>query len=355
MRKWKGKATHQKKAVKATNWLLSCSRHLILQGLLLFLFSNTNAQPAIVIHGGAGTISRKSLTPELDRIYRATLDSSLKAGYKILLNGGSSVDAVEASLKLLEDSPLFNAGKGSVLNSEGFAEMDASIMSGKDLKAGAVAVTRHIKNPIAAARVVMENSPHVMLSGKGAETYVQSRGVMLVDSTYFIIEQRTRQLDKVKRILELKKSDTTGFIFTDEKFGTVGAVALDIHGNLAAATSTGGMTNKRFGRIGDSPVIGAGTYANNKTCAVSCTGHGEYFIRAVAAHDVSAMMEHGQRSLTESMKHVVHSKLKSMGGEGGMIGIDAQGNIAMEFNSEGMYRGFMNKDGCKVFIYKDDN
>lgn len=270
---------------------------------LFFLSAETYAQKvAIAIHGGAGTIRRENMSPEIERDYRIMLDSALRHGYRLLENGSSSVDAVEAAIRILEDSPLFNAGKGSVLNSEGVAEMDASIMSGKDLKAGSVAVTRHIKNPISAARVVMERSKHVMLSGRGAETFVSAHGVILVDSLYFIVDQRKQQLRKIKEKEQNQKplpgsADTTGMLVTDEKFGTVGAVALDRVGNIAAGTSTGGMTNKRFGRIGDSPIIGAGTYANNRTCAISSTGHGEYFIREVAAHDVSSMIEYGKFTL----------------------------------------------------------
>lgn len=306
----------------------------------------------IVIHGGAGTITKKNMTPELEAEYRMKLKEALNAGYAILEKGGSSVDAVEAAIKILEDSPLFNAGKGSVFTSAGTVEMDASIMNGKDLSAGSVAVVRRIKNPITAARAVMEKSKHVMMTGIGAESFAKIKGIEMVDTSYFFVKQRYDQLQKIKA---KEKSDTTGVIFTDQKFGTVGAVALDKQGNIAAGTSTGGMTNKKFGRIGDSPIIGAGTYASNKTCAISCTGHGEYFIRAAVAHDVSSRMEYGGISLSEAARIVVQEKLKAMGGEGGLIGIDAKGNFTMEFNSEGMYRGYMLKDKEPVIlIYRSE-
>jgi L-asparaginase / beta-aspartyl-peptidase len=302
------------------------------------------AQPVtIVIHGGAGTITKANMSPEKEKQYRAAIDSALRMGYAILEKGGSSLDAIEAALMILENDPLFNAGRGSVLN--------ASIMDGSTLMAGSVAGVHHIKNPITAARAVMQKSEHVMMVGDGAEKFAKRHGVVLVPSDYFITPIRQQQLQKAKE----KTPDTTGFVFTDQKFGTVGAVAIDKKGNIAAATSTGGMTNKKYGRVGDSPIIGAGTYANNKTCAISCTGHGEYFIREVAAHQVSALMEFGKYSLKDAMRIVIQEKLKPKGGEGGMIGIDAKGNYWMEFNSEGMYRGFMNKAGeTHVFIYKSE-
>jgi beta-aspartyl-peptidase (threonine type) len=323
--------------------------------LLFYIFSfillSVHGQPvAIVIHGGAGTITKASMSPEREKQYRAALDKALRAGYTILEKGGTSLDAIQAVIMILEDDPLFNAGKGSVLNNKGVVEMDASIMDGRSLKAGSVAGIHHVKNPITAARAVMDKSEHVMMVGDGAEQFAKRHNIVLVDSSYFITPVRQEQLKKVKQKLA---PDTTGFIFTDEKFGTVGAVAIDKYGNIAAGTSTGGMTNKKYGRVGDSPIIGAGTYANNRTCAISSTGHGEYFIREVAAHQVSALMEIGKLSLREAMQIVIQEKLKPVGGEGGMIGIDARGNFWMEFNSEGMYRGYMNTpDSSHVFIYR---
>lgn len=329
------------------------NRILLTYLLAVLCFDLSAQQIGLVIHGGAGTITKKNMSPELEREYRNTLTEALNKGYEVLEKGGSSVDAVEATIHILEDSPLFNAGRGSVLTSEGTVEMDASIMSGKDLKAGSVAVVKHIKNPISAARLVMDKSKHVMMTGKGAESYAMSCGLEFKDSSYFIVKQRFEQLKKAK---SLEKADTTGLVeYKDLKFGTVGAAALDKSGNIAAGTSTGGMTNKKFGRIGDAPIIGAGTYANNKTCAVSCTGHGEYFIREVAAHDVSAIMEYTGATIEQAAKKVVHEKLLKMGGEGGMIGIDAKGNVMMEFNSEGMYRGYIKEKGkAMTFIYKNE-
>ncbi len=319
---------------------------------------------AIVIHGGAGTILKDSMSPQLEQQYIAKLNEALKAGYDVLAKGGTSMDAVVASIKVMEDSPLFNAGKGSVFNHEGKNEMDASIMDGKTLNAGAVAGVHTIKNPIVGARAVMEKSPHVMLTGDGADKFAKEQGLQVEDPKYFYDEKRWQQLQQIKKQEKITldhSSDTTGWVHPkdaefihDKKFGTVGCVALDKYGNLAAGTSTGGMTNKKWGRVGDSPIIGAGTYANNKTCAVSCTGHGEYFIRNVVAYDVSAMMEYKGMTLEQATSEVVMKKLKAQGGEGGLIAIDAKGNIAMPFNTAGMYRAYMKKDGkSEVKIYNE--
>jgi beta-aspartyl-peptidase (threonine type) len=324
---------------------------------------------ALVIHGGAGTILKESLSPELEKEYTAKLNEALKTGYDILAQGGTSLDAVVATIKVMEDSPLFNAGKGSVFANDGTNSMDAAIMDGKTKEAGAVAGVYAIRNPIEAARAVMEKSPHVILSDDGADQFARQIGLKTEEPSYFFDEKRWKQFQEVKKLDELKLDhsapplpepiDTTGSIKTispesgssddatgaDKKFGTVGCVALDKYGNLAAGTSTGGMTNKKWDRIGDSPIIGAGTYANNKTCGVSCTGHGEYFIRNVVAYDVSAMMEYKGVTLEQAAKEVVMKKLKEQGGEGGLVAMDAKGNITMPFNTPGMYRGYMKKNG----------
>lgn len=321
---------------------------------------SVNQNFGFVIHGGAGTILKSNMTPELEEEYRAKLKEALLAGYNILKNDGSSLDAVEAAIRIMEDSPLFNAGKGAVFTSEGTNELDASIMDGKTQKAGAVAAVKRIKNPISVARLVMEQSPHVMMVGDGAETFAKQKGVELVSPDYFYTERRWKELQrakekeqqeagrpkKVSRNLDAEYADVT-------KYGTVGAVALDKQGNLAAATSTGGKTNKKYGRVGDSPIIGAGTYANNRTCAVSGTGDGEFFIRGVVAYDISAQMEYQGKSLKEAANTVIE-KLGKLGGTGGIIAIDRNGNITMPFNTEGMYRGFVGADGkIVVEIYKD--
>lgn len=314
-------------------------------------------QYSIVIHGGAGTILKEDMTAELEQAYIKGLEESLAAGYAVLEEGGSAVNAVKAALVVLEDNLLFNAGRGSVFTKKGVQEMDAAIMDGKDLSAGSVAGIRNIRNPIELATEVMHNSNHVFLSGKGANDFAIKQGIKLEPDEYFFSQFRYDQWK------EIRDSDNYSLDHThqgleelmkDKKFGTVGAVACDQNGNIAAATSTGGMTNKKYGRIGDSPLIGAGTYANNKTCAISCTGHGEPFIRAVAAHDVSCLMEYKGLSLQQAMNEVVNNKLVKMDGEGGMIGIDATGNTAMVFNSAGMYRGMKNSNGIsKIGIYKD--
>ena len=290
----------------------------------------------IVIHGGAGTILKKNMSDEKERLYKEKLKEAISIGYQILKDGGSSLDAVEQTILILENSPLFNAGKGAVFTHEMKNELDASIMDGSNLNAGAVAGVTIIKNPIKAARAVMEESEHVLLAGKGAESFAIAQNIDTVNPSYFYTEKSANSLKS--RI-------------GNEKHGTVGCVALDINGNLAAGTSTGGMTNKKWGRIGDSPIIGAGTYANNKTCAVSCTGWGEFYIRGVVAHDISAMMEYGGLSLKEAAQKVVHEKLTQLGGTGGIIAIDQKGNIVMEFNTKGMYRGKYNDRGLEIKIY----
>jgi beta-aspartyl-peptidase (threonine type) len=308
----------------------------------------------LAIHGGAGTIERSKMTPEKESEYRDGLERALTAGYEILKRGGSSLDATEAAVCVLEDDPHFNAGRGSVFTSAGTNEMDASIMDGKTLKAGAVGSVKHIKNPIGLARLVMEKSPHVMLDCAGGEAFAKANGIELVTQKYFFTQERWDALQKIKAA-EKKRTSGGGksFIITDQdRHGTVGAVALDKDGNLAAATSTGGTTNKLPGRIGDTPVIGAGTYANNQTCAVSCTGDGEYFIRTAAAHEVSALMEYGGMTLQEAAQSALDA-VKKLGGTGGLIAIDRKGDIALPFNTNGMYRGYVDPDGKFVVeIYK---
>jgi beta-aspartyl-peptidase (threonine type) len=307
----------------------------------------------IAIHGGAGTIERSKMTPEKEREYRAALERALTAGYQILKRGGSSLDATEAAVRVLEDDPHFNAGKGSVFTSAGTNEMDASIMDGKTLKAGAVASVKHVKNPIGLARLVMEKSPHVMLDCAGAEAFAKENGIELVDEKYFFTQERWDALQKIKAA---EKHGGVGgkrfFISEHDRHGTVGAVALDKNGNFAAATSTGGMTNKMPGRIGDTPVIGAGTYANNRTCAVSCTGDGEYFIRAGAAREVSTLMEYRGMKLPEAAQAALDA-VKKLGGSGGLIAIDKSGEVALPFNTNGMYRGYIDPNGKFVIeIYR---
>lgn len=292
--------------------------------------------PRLVIHGGAGTILKSEMSDAKELAYKGALKDSLDAGYKILEAGGNAVDAVTAAIMSLEDCPLFNAGKGAVFNAEGKHEMDASIMSGIDLSAGAATGIRNVRNPIVLAKAIMQKSEHVFLMGEGAEKFAHSQELAFENDDYFYDTLRYEQWQKIK------STDTFQLDHTSEKkFGTVGAVAIDANGNLAAGTSTGGMTNKRFGRVGDSPIIGAGTYANNKTCAISCTGHGELFIRSVVAYDISCLMEYKGLSLEEACRIVVHEKLVKIGGEGGLIAIDHHGNIALPFNSDGMYRGWM--------------
>ena len=301
---------------------------------------------AIAIHGGAGTIVRNSMTPEKEAYYKRGLREALLAGETILKSGGTSFDAVEAAISTLEDNPLFNAGKGAVFTHDGKHEMDASIMKGDDLMAGAVAGVQNIKNPIRLARAVMEKSEHVLLSGSGANEFAKKMNVEFMPDDYFFVQLRYDQLQQALQ------SDTIVLDHTlpeDKKFGTVGAVALDSHGNLAAGTSTGGMTNKKHGRVGDTPLIGAGTYANNKTCAISCTGHGEFFIRSVVAYDISCLIEYKGLSLKDACNLVVKDKLVKLGGEGGLIALDINGNIELPFNSEGMYRASL-KEGEEMYI-----
>src|SRR5688572_17378162 len=332
----------------------------LLLGLNLIAFSQKTYPITLVIHGGAGNISRQNMTAEKEKAYQEGLNAALTAGYAILEKGGTSLDAVEAAVRVMEDSPLFNAGKGAVFTNEGKNELDAAIMDGSNLKAGSVASVSTVRNPISAARAVMERSEHVMMVGRGAEIFAQEKGLQIVSPEYFFTEPRFKQLQKAREDEKPKldhSSDTTGSILPifleGKKFGTVGAIALDKHGNLAAATSTGGMTNKRYGRVGDAPIIGAGTYANNQTCAVSATGHGEYFIRYAVAHDVSALMEYKKRSVKKAAEEVVMEKLVKAGGEGGVIALDRKGNIAMPFNSSGMFRGFKTEKESEVKIFKD--
>lgn len=306
---------------------------------------------AMVIHGGAGTILKANMSEEKEADYNQALSSALEIGKTILANGGTSTEAVTQTIKYMENSPLFNAGKGAVFTNAGTNELDASIMRGNDLQAGAVGGLTTIKNPIMAALAVLEKSEHVFMVGEGADLFAKAQGIESIEPDYFKTERRWESLQKVK-----EKEKEIGYESTElseSKFGTVGAVALDKQGNIVAGTSTGGMTNKRYNRIGDSPVIGAGTYASNKTCGVSCTGHGEYFIRYAVAHDVSAMMEYGGHSLEQATTHIIQKKLKQAGGSGGLIALDAQGNISMPFNTAGMYRGYVTDKEKYIGIYKE--
>ncbi len=317
-----------------------------LWGCLVSTVLSQSQRFGIVIHGGAGKILRSNMTSESEAEYTNKLNEVLEAGYKILDKGGSALDAVNAAINLMEDSPLFNAGKGAVLTEKGIAELDASIMDGKNLMAGAVAGIRHVKNPINLARLVMEKSPHVMMIGDGAEEFGKENNIEMVENSYFITKERWGQYQKMLEKAEERKKA--------EKHGTVGAVALDKRGNLAAGTSTGGMMMKKFGRVGDAPIIGAGTYANNNTCAVSATGHGEYFIRLGIARDISSLMEYKNYSLIEAANEVIIKKLGKLGGDGGIIAIDKNGNIALPFNTEGMFRGYrLNNDQPVVKMYNE--
>ena len=307
----------------------------------------------IVIHGGAGTILKANMTPELEKEYRQVLAEAVAVGHGILNAGGTSQEAVEKTIHVMEDSPLFNAGKGSVLTAEGHASLDASFMDGKTLNAGAISGVQHIKNPITTAIAVMEQSPHVMLSGKGADAFAASLGLDTVPNNYFITERRKNAL---KRVQEREASEVSFYdpFIRDSKFGTVGCVALDKAGNLAAGTSTGGMTNKKWDRIGDAPIIGAGTYANNNSCGVSATGWGEFFIRSVVAHDIAALVEYKGVDIKTAAKTVLQ-KVADLGGDGGVIVLDRKGNVAMEFNTEGMYRAHMDAQGnLTIKIYGDE-
>lgn len=307
---------------------------------------------AIAMHGGAG--APPNLPAERRAEYEAKLEEALRTGYAILEKGGSSLDAVEAAVRVLEDSPLYNAGRGAVLTNEGTAELDASIMEGKTRNAGAVASVKHVRNPISLARKVMEESPHVLLVGDGAEVFAKEQRQPLVDNEYFRTERRIEQWRRTHE-REQRQEGASFDVEEREKMGTVGAVALDREGNLAAATSTGGRHYKKFGRVGDSPIIGAGTYADNETCAVSATGHGEYFIRGAIAYDIAAIMRYKGLTVKEAAESRIHEKLAGMGGTGGVIAIDAKGNIAMPFNTDGMYRGSIDTKGeLKVAIYSDE-
>lgn len=309
-----------------------------------------NRKFSIAIHGGAGTLVKGMMTPEKEKEYKTALELSLNQGYEILRNGGRAVDAVEEAVKQLEDSHLFNAGRGSVFTNAGTHEMDASIMEGKTLQAGAVSLITGIKNPISLARSVMEKSEHVFLAGEGAMRFAEKFGFTLESPEYFHDEFRYQQWQEIK---DSESFQLDHSVNKDSKFGTVGAVACDQYGDLAAATSTGGMTNKRWGRIGDSPMIGAGNYANNKTCAVSCTGSGEFFIRGVVAYDVSCLMEYKGLSLEEAARQVVEERLLGIGGDGGLIAVDAQGNVTLPFNTEGMYRAYQTSENSReILIYK---
>ena len=309
--------------------------------LIIILFSCNNHDEnkiAIVIHGGAGIILKENISKSKEDSIINKLDEAISKGWELLKDGESSEIAVIETIKILEDSPLFNAGKGSVFNSEGKVENDASIMRGNDLNAGASSGTSNVKNPITLAANIMNYSEHVFLSGKGAESFAKNRNLEIVDNEYFHTEFRYNQLLNKK---------------VEDKYGTVGCVAIDVNGNIVAGTSTGGMTNKKWGRIGDSPIIGAGTYANNSTCGISSTGSGEYFIRTVAAFQVSTLLENHNYDLKKAMSKVIHEKISGIGGDGGMIGIDKNSNISMDFNTAGMYRAFVNKNGQKqILLYE---
>jgi beta-aspartyl-peptidase (threonine type) len=339
--------------------LLLCAKYefeemkqLILTAWCLFFLTNLSiaqdaTMPSIVVHGGAGTMAPGLLTDSLEREIRQTLDRATDEGYNIMKRGGSAVDAVEAAIVLLENSPLFNAGRGAVMTQTGQHTLDASIMDGNGRGAGAVASVTTVKNPIKAARAVMLHSPHVLLAGEGAEAFAKDQNLKIVDNSYF-----TTPGIKARWMGSKHKSGSLNQAPNEvEKFGTVGAVAIDKEGNIAAGTSTGGMMNKRYGRIGDSPIIGAGTYADNATCGVSCTGHGEYFIRLGVAKEISDQMTFGNKTLDQAAKHTLHERLEGMGGSGGLIAIDHLGNIVMEFNTPGMYRAYRNGNESKVEIY----
>jgi L-asparaginase / beta-aspartyl-peptidase len=324
-------------------------RHLFFFLMLLSLGAVLYAQPekkyAMVIHGGAGVMDKKNMSSEMQREYISALNRALQVGDSVLANGGTCLDAVEKTIVILEDSPLFNAGKGAVFTHEGTVELDASVMEGNTLKAGAIAAVKDIKNPIRAARAVMEKSEHVMLNGAGASEFAKKQGLELVSNDYFYTEKR---LKSIQEILKKEREEST-----NDKHGTVGCVALDEYGNIAAGTSTGGMNNKKYGRIGDSPIIGAGTYADNKTGGFSCTGHGEYFIRLGFSRDISALIEYKKLNIQDACREEI-SKLTQMGGTGGVVGLDRLGNVAMEFNTSGMFRGFIKSTGEKqVAIFKE--
>ena len=349
-----------KNIFKTISLVVSCS--IILLSCNNQPVETQNTKYVMVIHGGAGTIEKQHMTPEKEQAYQAALKEALQKGYDLLQEGKSALDAVGAAVNVLENSPLFNAGKGAVFTNEGKNELDASIMDGQTLKAGAVAGVTTIKNPINAARAVMDKSEHVMMVGKGAEQFAAANGCDTVPASYFFTQERWDQLQRTIQEeehgraafndTEIRKSKISGISDADKKFGTVGAVALDQNGNLAAGTSTGGMTNKRYGRVGDSPIIGAGTYCNNATAGISCTGWGEYYIREVAANRVSALIELKNLSVVDATKQVIE-EIGEMGGDGGIITLDRSGKVAMEFNTSGMYRGTVDENGkIAVYIYR---
>lgn len=337
-------------------------KRLISLFLLLLLFilpltgfaqlrSPQNPKLGFIVHGGAGVISRKDLSPEKEAEFRQKLEEAVLAGYKALQSGKSSLDAIETAIRILEDSPLFNAGKGAVFTADGKNELDASIMEGKGLNAGAVAGVRRVKNPISLARKVMEKSPHVMMIGDGAEKFAKEQNIELVPTSYFWTKHRWDALQKIIKEEKAKNKKVSEFrtpTSQNERYGTVGAVALDKNGDLAAGTSTGGMTYKKYGRVGDAPILGAGTYANNQTCGVSATGWGEFFIRLSVARDISALVEYKGVSIQEAVDTVIKKKLQDLGGDGGVIALDKNGNIGISFNSEGMYRAYIDENGKPV-------
>ena len=338
-------------------------KHFLSLLVLLFVVGCTavkdNRKPTfgIVIHGGAGTILKENMSTEMEQAYREKLAEAVATGHAILKAGGTSQDAVEQTIHVMENSSLFNSGKGAVLTADESIALDASFMDGKTLDAGAIAGVKHIKNPISAAIKVMNNSPHVMLAGVGADQFAVEQGLDTVPESYFITERR---LDALKRVQEKEANQNLSFnaveeqYFKNQRIGTVGCVALDLQGNLAAGTSTGGMTNKKWDRIGDAPIIGAGTYANNASCGVSATGWGEFFIRSVVAHDIAALVEYKNLSIQEASK-IVLQKVEDLGGDGGVVVLDSRGNVAMEFNTPGMYRAHMNASGeLNVKIYKNE-
>ncbi|WP_440053405.1 isoaspartyl peptidase/L-asparaginase family protein [Pseudoalteromonas sp. T1lg65] len=339
------------------NILLTCLLTLVTS---VAWATETNSPIAIAIHGGAGTIEKSHFTPEKEQQYKAKLQEAVEAGYKVLSEGGESLDAVTAAINILEDSPFFNAGKGAVYTYDEGHELDASIMDGRNRQAGAVAGVKHIKNPINLAKDVMQHSVHVMLSGRGAEEFARKRGYSLVENNYFDTPSRYQSLLEAKKRLQQKEAATKDYralhqsLDVEYKVGTVGAVALDQNGNLAAGTSTGGMTAKRFGRVGDSPIIGAGTFADNQSCAVSATGHGEFFIRYNVAADICARVQYQGKSIAEAGQEVIGTVLKPIGGTGGVIIVDRQGNIAMPFNTKGMYRASKSSSSPTfVAIYRE--
>lgn len=336
--------------------LIICFQNITIAQKNNKLMNNSNKKIALAIHGGAGNIKKRNLTPEQESAYLEVIDNALTTGYKALQEGKSAVDVVEIVIRLLEDSPLYNAGKGSVFSNEGKNEMDAAIMDGKTLHCGAVTNLTHVKNPISLAKAIMLDTQFVFLNGSGAEKFAKLKGIELVDTSYFFDQKRWNEMLKLRDTTKTILDNDRGQVEEKDsisKYGTVGCVILDMHGNLAAGTSTGGITNKRYNRIGDSPVIGSGTYANNKTCAISCTGHGEDFIRIVAAHQVHSYMFFSKMSLRKSAENVIMKELTEIGGRGGLIGVDRKGNITFQFNTSGMFRAGINSHGEKTLsIYK---